>query len=199
MSDTLLYVVGATLLVALGAVVGLLMIDSVPTSQGQPGTASQAHHGHSPYAGQQTREIKYLAPEEVSALEAGRGTALGGLAKPAELNGYPGPRHALDLADALELTEEQAQRLQALFDEMQTEAQDVGQAFLEVERQIDAVYAQQIATDDELQRLLERSGELYGRLRYVHLRYHLETRAILTESQVKRYNEIRGYDGVESD
>lgn len=199
MSQTLLYIVGAALLVALGAAVGPLVTDSVPTSPSQPEATSQAHRGHSPYAGQQARELTYLAPEDVSALEAGRGTALGGLAKPAELNGYPGPRHALDLADELELTEDQRQRLQALFDQMQTEAQAAGQAFLDVERQIDAAYAQQTVTDEELGRLLERSGELYGRLRYVHLRYHLETRALLSETQIQRYNEIRGYAGAPGD
>jgi hypothetical protein len=46
----------------------------------------------SPYAGQQTRAIKALAPEDLAALRNGEGM---GMAKAAELNGYPGPAHVL--------------------------------------------------------------------------------------------------------
>ena len=56
----------------------------------------------SSYAGQEMRAIKSLSPQEVADLLAGRGM---GLAKAAELNHYPGPRHVLDLARELDLTE----------------------------------------------------------------------------------------------
>jgi hypothetical protein len=56
------------------------------------------------YAGQQKREIKALSEAEVSAYLDGRGM---GLAKAAELNGYPGPAHVLDLAEKLQLTPQQ--------------------------------------------------------------------------------------------
>src|SRR5262249_52971946 len=55
----------------------------------------------SPYAGQQSRDIKALSPQEVDDLINARGMAL---AKPAELNGYPGPLHAVELKDQLGLT-----------------------------------------------------------------------------------------------
>ena len=42
----------------------------------------------SPYAGQESREIKSLSPAEVDGYLAGAGM---GFAKAAELNGYPGP------------------------------------------------------------------------------------------------------------
>ena len=51
-------------------------------------------HQPQPYAGQETRVISSLSPEDQRALRAGEG---GGLAKPAELNGYPGPAHVLEL------------------------------------------------------------------------------------------------------
>ena len=41
-----------------------------------------------PYAGQQTRAIKALSDDDIAALRAGEGM---GMAKAAELNGYPGP------------------------------------------------------------------------------------------------------------
>ncbi len=54
-----------------------------------------------PYAGQQTRAIKALSPEDIAGLRAGDGMAM---AKAAELNRYPGPRHVLDLAGPLALS-----------------------------------------------------------------------------------------------
>ena len=61
----------------------------------------------SPYAGQQTREIKALSAQEIDDLLNARGMAL---AKAAELNGYPGPRHSLELADKLGFSPEQLPR-----------------------------------------------------------------------------------------
>jgi hypothetical protein len=58
----------------------------------------------SPYAGMQTRPIKALSAEQVADLKAGRGM---GLAMAAELNGYPGPAHVLELADKLDLSDQQ--------------------------------------------------------------------------------------------
>src|SRR5689334_17464381 len=53
-----------------------------------------------PYAGQQTRTIKALSPADVAALLKGEGM---GMAKAAELNGYPGPLHVLTLSQELKL------------------------------------------------------------------------------------------------
>ena len=60
----------------------------------------------SPYAGEQTREIKALSGSDIANLRNGRGM---GLARPAELNRYPGPRHVLDTAE-LALTPAQIAR-----------------------------------------------------------------------------------------
>ncbi|MGH7485986.1 MAG: hypothetical protein ACREMY_10365, partial [bacterium] len=46
-----------------------------------------------PYAGQQSREIKALSQEEAAGLLAGKGM---GFAKAAELNGFAGPAHVLE-------------------------------------------------------------------------------------------------------
>jgi hypothetical protein len=70
--------------------------------------------GDQPYAGQDARAIASLSQADVDAILAGQGW---GLAKPAELNGYPGPLHVLEEADALELTEEQRGAVQAIYDE----------------------------------------------------------------------------------
>ena len=62
-----------------------------------------------PYAGMQTRTIKSLSEQQVADLGAGRGM---GLALAAELNGYPGPSHVLELADKLELSVDQRASVQ---------------------------------------------------------------------------------------
>src|SRR5262245_62315440 len=57
-----------------------------------------------PYAGYEQRPIKALSREQIADLKAGRGM---GLALAAELNGFPGPIHVLELAERLQLTVEQ--------------------------------------------------------------------------------------------
>ena len=59
----------------------------------------------SPYVGMQTRSIKARSDQQIADLKAGRGM---GLALPAELNGYPGPAHVLELSDQLGLSAERA-------------------------------------------------------------------------------------------
>ena len=53
-----------------------------------------------PYAGFNMRPIKALSDQQIADLRAGRGM---GLALAAELNGYPGPSHVLELAKSLAL------------------------------------------------------------------------------------------------
>lgn len=55
----------------------------------------------SPYAGEQSRSIKSLSQQETADYLSGKGM---GFAKAAELNGYPGPGHVLELADKLALS-----------------------------------------------------------------------------------------------
>jgi hypothetical protein len=63
--------------------------------------AAAGHAQTSPYAGEQARDIKALSDQDIKELQSGHGK---GLAKAAELNGYPGPAHVLELADELKLT-----------------------------------------------------------------------------------------------
>jgi hypothetical protein len=63
--------------------------------------ASTASLAQSPYAGMQTRSIKALSTQQIDDLRTGRGM---GLALAAELNGYPGPAHVLELSERLALS-----------------------------------------------------------------------------------------------
>lgn len=151
-----------------------------------------AQHGASPYAGQEDRAIKALAPETVAGLRRAEGM---GLAKAAELNGWPGPRHVLDLAEELELTPVQERRARELFEAMRTEAVRLGEAIIERERALDRAFAGSTVADRELTRRTAEIARLWGELRTVHLRAHLAMRQVLDPAQVRRYAELRGYDG----
>src|ERR1700737_1781125 len=72
-----------------------------------------------PYAGFEVRPIKALSDQQIADLRAGRGM---GLALAAELNGYPGPLHVLELADQLQLNNMQRERMRELTEQMKSEA-----------------------------------------------------------------------------
>ena len=98
-----------------------------------------------PYAGQQTRQIKALSDEDIAALRKGEGM---GYAKAAELNGYPGPKHVLDLADHLKLTADQQQKIEAIFDRMSAAAKPLGAQLVDRERALDQLFQRGEITPD---------------------------------------------------
>lgn len=103
---------------------------------------SYAAQHASPYAGQESRAIKVLSPEDVAAYLAGKGR---GLVKAAELNGFAGPAHVLELAEPLGLTPEQRSRTQAIFAAMDSRAKELGRALIEGSCHCGAVRFQQRA------------------------------------------------------
>lgn len=145
----------------------------------------------SPYAGWQARDIKALSDDQIRDLQDGRGM---GLALPAELNGYPGPRHVLDLGPSLDLSAHQQSAFEELFAEMQAEARRLGAAILAREAALEQAFRSGAVTEAELRDDLTELGDLQGRLRFTHLRYHLAAKSLLSPHQVARYNALRGYD-----
>src|SRR3989442_15312589 len=155
------------------------------------GTASTAiaqHHG--PYTGQQNREIKALSPQEMQDYLEGKGM---GYAKAAELNHYPGPAHALELADRLELTPEQRAAVERLRNSHRAEAKAIGAKRVESERGLEVLFRSGKASEDELAAAVRDAAILDGQYRLSHLETHRRTRALLTDEQVVRYDKLRGY------
>ncbi|MGH9379933.1 MAG: Spy/CpxP family protein refolding chaperone [Thermoanaerobaculia bacterium] len=148
----------------------------------------------SPYADHAGREIKALSAEEIDGILTGRGM---GLALAAELNGYPGPKHVLELATELGLGDEQHAAISKVHDAMLRDAVAVGRQILDVERRLDGLFAGGTATATNLRSALDELGRLRAALRYTHLAAHLETKALLTDAQVRRYIDLRGYSGGE--
>jgi Spy/CpxP family protein refolding chaperone len=149
-----------------------------------------AQTGHSPYTGQEQRKIKALSEKEVQAYLAGEGM---GLAKAAELNQYPGPRHVMELAKELDLSKEQLDKTQEIYKQMHSEAVRLGKLIVEREKQLDDLYATQKIDENQLHSLVSEIARLQGALRVVHLEAHLEMKKILTPQQVEKYGELRGY------
>jgi hypothetical protein len=157
-------------------------------------SAASVTFAQSPYVGMQTRSIKALSEQQIADLKAGRGM---GLALPAELNGYPGPAHVLELSDQLGLSTEQKARVQSLFDSMKAEAVPLGAKLLEQEAALDQQFASRSVTPKSLKAATTAIGVTQGELRGTHLKYHLQTAQILSAEQVQHYSTLRGY-GSES-
>jgi hypothetical protein len=158
-----------------------------------------AQHGHhqpqpsqpaTPYAGQQQRQIKALSEQQVADLRAGRGM---GLALAGELNGYPGPLHVIEFADRLQLGDNQRATVRRLFDAMKEEASALGLQLIEQEAHLDRAFATRQISEQSLAEMTARIAATQGRLRAVHLKYHLATADLLTDTQRRQYAVLRGY------
>jgi len=82
-----------------------------------------------------------------------------GLAKAAELNGYPGPAHVLELAAQLDLTPAQKIKTEVLFKKMQARAIPLGKELVEEERALDRLFASRAVNSESLGQALARCRE----------------------------------------
>lgn len=164
-----------------------------------PVQAQDHHYGSSstvagplqtPYAGLQRRGIKALSDQQLADLRAGRGM---GLALPAELNGYPGPSHTLELAEPLGLSADQRSATAAALAAMKEETIAIGEEVIAAEAPLDRLFASRTVTPESLDAAVMRTATAQGRLRAAHLRYHLQMATILTPEQVAAYTRLRGY------
>lgn len=168
---------GIAVLLTLGTV-ALISSNSIDSSNAQ-----------SPYS-QLDSPVQGLSAQEVDDLVNGRGA---GYALTAELNSYPGPRHVLDLAQDLNLSPRQRQQVETIFRQMNTEAKQVGQEIVELERQFSDVFAQGRVTASDIEAQTQQLATLYGQYRSIHLKPHLEVQQLLSPEQIAQYDQLRGY------
>jgi uncharacterized membrane protein len=160
---------------------------------------ASAQHQHQqqpqeqPYAGQQQRELKTLSPEEVSQYLTGAGM---GYAKAAELNRYPGPMHALELADPLGLSPEQREAIRRLMDAHKAQARAIGAKLVNAERNLDQLFRSGGVQKEQLEKAVQRAADLQGEYRLSHLETHRRMRPLLNEEQLARYESLRGYSST---
>lgn len=134
--------------------------------------------------------LRALSPERVEALRLGRGA---GYALAAELNGYPGPRHVLDLAAGLDLSAAQKAAAQRLFDAMKAEAVEHGGTLLAREQAIEDVFRSGSVSEDALFEATAGAAAAEARLRATHLKYHVRMAELMTAHQRRLYEKLRGY------
>ena len=138
-----------------------------------PQSAEQLHH--------------VLLAEERLAMERGEGF---GMAFAAERNGYPGPRHALDLQTELNLTPEQVSAMREIFAQMREKALASGKEVLQAEDKLEQMFRDH-RPEAELREQALRANTLRGELRWVHLRTHLSAARLLTAEQIALYSRLR--------
>ncbi|MBI1738376.1 MAG: hypothetical protein HYR58_03930 [Acidobacteria bacterium] len=129
---------------------------------------------------------------EREAIERGEGF---GMALAADKNGYPGPKHVLDLKKELKLTHAQEAAMQKLMAEMKEKALAKGKDVLLAEKRLEELFAQG-KSEDELREETYRVASLRAELRWVHLATHLAAKKILTAQQIAAYQQMQHGEGA---
>ena len=151
---------------------------------------AQHTHKTSPYAHARSAEVSSLTPDEVRELQNGEGM---GLARAAELNRFPGPRHLLDLRLELDLDHAQIERIEAIHKKMRTRAIAKGKDILKAEFHLANLFASGQPAAAEVKRITEHLGIMRGQLRAIHLIAHIESTRELRSGQIEGYDRLRGY------
>ena len=129
------------------------------------------------------------APEDAEALLSGAGA---GQSMVAERRGIPGPRHVLEQAEALALSQTQFAAVERIRSHMQARAVALGRDVLEAETGLDRLFAAPIADTAAIERQVAHVGALRAALRQVHLDAHLATAPVLSATQRLQYASLRG-------
>lgn len=182
-------VVHAFMLLALAVATEPAVAQHKGSGSGAGSGSGSGSASHAAYAGLQQREIKSLSDDDIKGLRDGRGM---GFALPAELNGYPGPMHILELAKELGLSEEQRGAVQAIFDRMKARARAAGSSYVEAERALDQAFKSGKADAETIARLAREADQRRAEKRLAHLDAHLEAAPVLTPEQRAKYSELRG-------
>jgi len=114
----------------------------------------------------------------------------------AELNHYPGPKHVLEHAQALGLSQEQQARTRQFQDDMSREAVRLGERIVQKEAELEALFAGGKANPDSMRSIVREIGMLQAEYRAVHLGAHLSMQQLLSRQQIAEYDRLRGYGGT---
>ena len=151
------------------------------------GPAQHPHDSSAPPANAAEAAHHAFLEQERQALERGEGF---GMAMPADMAGYPGPKHVLDLKTELKLTPDQVAAMEKLFAEMKSRAVERGREVLAAEARLEQMFRDGRSAD-ELREESFRIASLRAELRWVHLSTHLAARKVLTPGQLAAYMQLR--------
>jgi Spy/CpxP family protein refolding chaperone len=157
------------------------------------GPAAVAQHVHpAPAPTTASTATSSLSAAEVQQLLDGDGM---GYAKAAELNGYPGPKHVLERAEPLGLTDDQRAQITAIRARMLSAAQRLGREIVDQERTLDEAFRSRSLDRRGVTARVAAIGALEAELRATHLAAHLESVTVLSAEQVKKYYELGSHGG----
>jgi Spy/CpxP family protein refolding chaperone len=163
------------------ATMGGPSFDAVSAQHGGPG----AHGGGADAA---HRRMQAMQEEIDRVVAQGLGA---GMAFAADQNGYPGPRHVLELKERLRLTPAQEARMTALETAMFADARPRSARLLDAEARLRRLFAESTADDARVRAAVAEIERARTEVRLVHLLTHLETRGVLTDEQRRLYHEAR--------
>jgi Spy/CpxP family protein refolding chaperone len=130
-----------------------------------------------------------ISESEKKALLAGSGLGAGMIAMQ---NGYPGPKHVLEMGDELGLTAEQKEEIGTLFAERKASFVDMGSELVKKDEELTAMFASGSVKTKDVEKLAREIGQLQGELRAGHLNAHVLTWEALTEAQREKLASMRG-------
>lgn len=115
-----------------------------------------------------------------------------GLAPPAELNGYPGPSHVVELADRIGLAPGQIAEARRQIEALKAETFPLGHKLIRQEAELDRLFSTKTVTPASLSEITRHRGDP-GRTARGAPEVHLSMLAVISPEQVARYGELRGY------
>lgn len=166
--------------------VTLLLAPSVFAQQHDPAMHAQ-HTQQAQSVSKAEADHHAFLQMEREALEQGQGF---GMALAADRNGYPGPKHILELKEQLQLTAEQETGITALMAAMKEKARPLGRQILDAEQHLEELFRAGRSAA-ELREETYRIATLRAQLRWVHLEAHLAARKLLTDEQLAAYQRLR--------
>jgi len=163
--------IGLIVPVVLGCVALAAAAPAVSTQQEN----SAMHHHHS------------CLEEERASIARGEGF---GMAMPADMAGYPGPRHVLDMAAELGLTAEQKSGVEKIYAAMHEKAMTRGKELFEAEARLEQMFRDG-RPEADLREQSFRVDSIHAELRWIHLSAHLAAQKLLTAEQIAKYTRLR--------
>jgi len=106
----------------------------------------------------------------------------------------PGPVHLLELKDEIPLSRVQVVAVTHIYERMRAEAIAEGERLIAAEQALEEAFRAGTVSMESLREMVGDIERSRARLRFIHLAAHLGTPALLTDEQIARYDDLRGYD-----
>ncbi len=180
----------AAMLVAISLVASPAVAQESGESDGDMGGKHQMHgQAEDGMQGMGGGMLGGVSAQEKEALLKGAGLGAGMIAM---MNGYPGPKHVLEMGDELELTAAQRESIGTIYGKVKAESVKYGTELVEKDEELAALFTSGSVSTDKVEKLSRDIGELQGRVRAAHLNAHVETFEALTPAQRETLSSMQG-------